>query len=411
MRLSLPIFSHVSIVSLLALSTTSTGHAMSNWNAPSAELASKIAEHVGTQSTVTVTVRNASSLGEDDVAEAGRAIRAMLSRPGIQFAERGQAKIEVRVTFSENVQQYLWIAEIQNESSRDVVMVQVDKPQAETPQPAPVTLMLRKTPLLVREEPILDATLLESTLTDPERVVVLGPDDIAIYQRLSTDAVLQSSARISHNNTWPRDMRGRIVRQPGGIFEAYLPAVKCKAETTPALSVECHASEEPWPLMTGGSNEASAQFVSDRNYFDGHVRLQSGEEMTIPPFFAAAVLGSESPTWAVSGLDGRTQFYGQRLQNSSISETWGSELAGIKTGCGSGRQIVANHLANSSDTDSLQAYEVSNRTAVAVSAQIEFPGPIIALWPSSGEPAATTVSHNPKTNRYEAFRIVVACGQ
>jgi hypothetical protein len=387
------------------------GQAMSNWDAPSTELARKIVERVGNQSTVTVTVRNASSLGEDDVAEAGRALRAILSRQGIQLAERGQAKIEVRVTFSENIQQYLWIAEIQNESSRDVAMVQVDKPQAETPQRAPVTVMLQKTPLLVRDEPILDATLVESSPAGPERVVVLGPDDIAIYQRPGTDAVLQSSARISHNNTWPRDIRGRIVRQPDGIFEAYLPGVKCNAETTPRLSVECHASDEPWPLMAGEPNEASAQFVSDRNYFDGHVKLQYGEEMTIPPFFAAAVLGSESRTWAVSGVDGRTQFHGQRLQNSSISETWGSELAGIKTTCGSDRQILANHRANSSGTDSLQAYELSNRTAVAVSAQVEFPGPIVALWPSSGEPAATAVSHNLKTDRYEASRIVVACGQ
>ena len=411
MRRSLQILSRVGVVSLLAFSLTSTGQALSNWDVPSAELAKKIVEHVGTQSTVTITERNASSLGEDDVAEAGRAIRAFLGRQGIRLAERGQARIEVRVTFSENVQQYLWIAEIQNESSREVVMVQADKPQAETPQPAPVTLMLQKTSLLVREEPILDARLLESSSTDPERLVVLGPDDIAIYQRSGTGAVLQRTAPISHNNTWPRDIRGRIVRQPGGIFEAYLPGVKCKAETTPTLNVECHASDEPWPLMAGESNEAGAQFVSDRNYFDGHVRLQNGEEMTIPPFFAAAVLGSESRTWAVSGLDGRTQFYGQRLQSSPFLETWGSELAGIKTGCGSGWQILANHLRNSSGTDSLQAYEMTNHAAVAVSAQVEFPGPIIALWPSTGEPAATAISHNLRTDRYEAFRIVVACGQ
>jgi hypothetical protein len=133
--------------------------------------------------------------------------------------------------------------------------------------------------------------------------------------------------------------------------------------------------------------------------------------MTISPFFAAAFLQSESRTWAVSNLDGRTRFFGQRLQNPSISETWGSELAGIKTGCGSGWQILTNRLANSSSTDSLQAFEISNRSAVAVSAQVAFPGPIVALWPSSGEPAATAVSHNLKTDRYEAFRIVVACGQ
>ncbi len=384
---------------------------MSNWDGPSAELAKQIADHVDKQSTVTVTARNASSLSEDDVAEASRAIRATLGRHGIQLAEGEQAKIAVRVTFSENVQQYLWIAEIQKESARDVVMVPVDKLQTETPQPTSVTLTLRKIPLLVREEPILDTASLEPASTESERLVILGPDDIAIYQRSGAGAVLQKSAQIPHNSNWPRDMRGRIVRQPDGVFVAYLPGVKCNAETTPTLSVECHTSDDSWPLMAGELNEASAQFVSNRNYFDGHVRLQNGEEMTMPPFFAAAVLQSESRTWAVSSLDGRTQFYGQKIQNASVSETWGSELAAIQTGCGSGWQILANRLSSSSGTDFLQAYEMSNRAAVAVSTPVEFPGPIVALWPSSREPAATAVSHNLKTDRYEAFRIVVACGQ
>jgi hypothetical protein len=417
MRLNAQIFSRVSVISLLAFSMASTGQAVSNWDVPSSELAKKIIERVGNQSTVTVAIRNASSLGEDDAADAGGAIRAALGRQTIQLVEEGQAKLEVLVTLSENFQSYLWIAEIQNEGSRDVVMVQVDKPQSDTSGPAPVTLMLQKIPLLVREEPILDVALLEPFSTDPERLVVLGPENIAIYQRSGTGIVLQTSARILHGNTWPRDIRGRIIRQPSGIFKAYLPGVNCNATITPSLSVDCHASDEPWPLMAGDSNDASAPFVSDRNYFDGHVRLQNGEEMIIPPFFAATVVGtvtvvgSESQIWAVSGVDGRTQFYGPRLQNSSISDTWGSELASIHTGCASGHQILADHLIDPSGTDSIEAYELTNRTAVAVSAQADFSGPIIALWPSSGEPAATAISQNIKTDRYEAFRIVVACSR
>jgi len=42
---------------------------------------------------------------------------------------------------------------------------------------------------------------------------------------------------------------------------------------------------------------------------------------------------------------------------------------------------------------------------------VEFPGPIVSLWPGSNSASATAVVRNLEKQRYEAFTLSIACGQ
>ena len=62
-------------------------------------------------------------------------------------------------------------------------------------------------------------------------------------------------------------------------------------------------------------------------------------------------------------------------------------------------------------TDSVRLYEIADRDPVPVSAVLDFPGEITALWREAKGDTAIAVVRNHETGEYEAFRLAVACSQ
>jgi hypothetical protein len=100
------------------------------------------------------------------------------------------------------------------------------------------------------------------------------------------------------------------------------------------------------------------------------------------------------------------------------SRDWGSDLAAVRSGCGAGVQVLADAAggqaqgsAQGAAQDSLRAYEINGREAVAVSAAIAFDGSVSALSASSGASgdgaAATAIVRN--GNEYEVWRVALGC--
>jgi len=121
--------------------------------------------------------------------------------------------------------------------------------------------------------------------------------------------------------------------------------------------------------------------------------------------------------WAFAGLDGRTQVLQKGPEPLAIVEGWGSSLVALKSGCGSGWQLLSTRPGSLTEVDAVQAYEISSARrdkAVAVSTPVEFAGPVTALWPIS-DPArqdtALAVCRDLKTGRYAAFSLSISCGQ
>ena len=182
---------------------THTPNSTDIWNEAAGELAAKIMEHAPPGNALALTVKNSSSLEDDDVAQVRRALRSQLRSLKARLTTTKQAKADVLVTLSENTEGYLWIAEIRphpspaapaRSVSNSVVMVAVSRPSSnEIPSAEP--LSIRKTRLYQQREPILDVAVLGNLPSDTanppapaagaDRILVLGLDSVSLYEKVS----------------------------------------------------------------------------------------------------------------------------------------------------------------------------------------------------------------------------------
>jgi hypothetical protein len=316
------------------------------------------------------------------------------------------------VTLSENADGYLWIAEIRSGNSREVRMVSVPRvpppPASSTPEP----LSIRKAFIFEQEEPILDFALLAPDADGSPRMVVLEPGRVVLFGKSGGTWFHEQAFSVSRPQPWPRDARGRLIVRPDQTFDAYLPGMKCTRVVEPELRTDCRVSEDSWPLGVGSGDSPAARFAPDRNFFEGRVALGPDQELSLPPFYSAAEIpGRGGPTWAFAGVDGQVRLIERGPEPVATWEGWGSSIVSLRSGCGKGWQLLATRPGDGTEPDAVQAFEVSGRRAVPLSAPVEFPGPVTEMWPSSDGVAAQTISRNLQTGRYEAFTLSISCGQ
>jgi hypothetical protein len=341
------------------------------------ELARKIAAALAPREAVTLSVRNASSLAPAEVAGVRREVENQL-RAG-NFTLASDAPTTVAVTLSENWQGGVWIAEIRRGDKRDTVMVAPTRPRERA---ATTPMGIDRQLILEQPEPILDAVALENLL------IVLEPDEVVFYGR--KDARWERRQAIAlPQRVWPRDLRGRLTVE-GGVFEAFLPGLACKGKVQPEPGLECGESDAPWPV--------GAPLAKGRNYFEAE---------KLPPFYSAARVGEYS---LAAGVDGRTQWFDGATAATGAFAGWGSDIAAVETGCGGGRQVLATRPGDSTDTDAVQAFEMTGRRPTAVSPPVEFSGPVTAMWPA-GPASAVAITRDLKTGQYAAFRISLTCSR
>lgn len=438
------------------------------WNEAAGALAAKIMEHAPAGNALALTVKNSSSLEDDQVVQVRRALRSQLRNLKARLTTTRQAKADVLVTLSENTEGYLWIAEIRPHPSptaparnvpNPVVMVAVSRASSnEVPSAEP--LSIRKTRLYQQREPILDVAVLGNLPSDTAnspvpatgaaRILVLGLDSVSLYEKVSATQDggkgnwtwrRLETAPLTRPRPWPRDPRGRIVVRTDNQFDVYASGVKCSGSVEPALTLECHESDDPWPLTSAvpaadpvqpaTSAPPAAYFTADRNFFDGRVKLDNDHEMKAPPFLAIVVIPQNAalhaglppapgrapaaaigpPGWVVSGLDGRAQLLNSAAEAVANVGGWGSQIVAIQSSCGNGWQVLATQSRDLNETDALQAYEIVNRKPIPVSTPVELPGPITEMWPLAGGSEALAIVHNLPTDTYEALRISISCGQ
>ncbi len=459
------------------------------WNDSAGALAAKILEHVTTGNALALSVKSISTLGDDEVAQVRRMLRAQLRGRGARLTASKQANADVQVTLSENSEGYLWIAEIRDHSSSGasaadatsaVVMVSVARANPSERHPDAEPLSIRKTRVYQQPDPMLDVALLDNPsavptgspafAAAPARILVLGLESVFLYEDVDVPEAggksekqwrFKQSAPITRTRSWPRDARGRIIIRTASLFDLYLPGTKCAGGLDPALSLECHESDDPWPLFAvmkddnnpGTSVGPAAYFTADRNYFDGRVRLDDGHEVTLAPFLAImsvptnaasragmpvtlarvpagvttnnagakpgatdASAGTKVATadpagWILAGLDGRAILLNRNAQPVANTGGWGSQMVGLQSGCSSGWQVLTTQAGDLSEADAVQAVEIVERKPVPVSPPVEFSGPITELWPLANGSEAIAIARNLQTGAYEAFRLSVICGQ
>jgi hypothetical protein len=384
---------------LLVISLSAFGQ---NWSGPANELAKEIAAASG-PGTIALTVINSSSLPKDQVSEVQRALESQLRSLDVRLGTGANANNEVHVTFSENLQGLLWVAEIKHGTETQIAMVTVPRSQAVAPAKPGPAVVIHRALMWSQTSPILDALVLDSASPNA-RLLVLDADAITSYAIVNSRWEKHESWSITHGHVFPRDLRGLLIANQNRTLTAYLPGTICDLHSN---AIACHDGDDPWQL-----GPRAAFFNSGRNYFTG--ALVPASDKPLAPFYSATWI--DRPNYAlgiISGIDGRmhvTDGSNDRTIATTLTADWGSDLAAIKTGCLSGAQLLVTQAGDDTTSDSLRAFDIPDREPILVSAPLEFPGPITALWthdPSS----AMVIAHNLRTGQYEAYSVSITCNQ
>ncbi len=367
------------------------------------ESASEFAQEIlsrGLPAPVSVTFENLANLPADDLRNIKDAILGRFRGAGIRITKAESAAAELQITFSEDLQELVWVASVRQNGSSHVVIKNVPRPQQTSAVRTPA-LTLQKNVLMAQGTPILDF------LHDDKTLLVLEPDEISVYTSDSGRWKPAAVLGIGHNSAWPRDLRGRITGNAKQIT-AFLPGTLCTGSASPP-QLQCRTNEDPWPLDSG---QLSAFFAPSRNFFTGALAGHDGGT-SVPAFFSAATWQSnETRRTLFTGNDGRARLYLNNLTAPVATfNDWGSDVAAIHTNCGSGWQLLVSSVANSMRPDNIQAMEFVNREAVAASAPLEMPGPVRALWPASNGQTLNGVAQSATTGKYEAFILTASCNQ
>jgi hypothetical protein len=318
-------------------------------DAPARELARRIAASLPGGTRVEIEVRNQSSLSEDDAAAIRAALAGELSARGLRTRGEGPGAASIAVTLSENVQGYVWVAQIQHGDDSAVLLQSVPRGMAVATAPESEKIVLRKELLWSGPAHVLDALELPASGSTPARLLLLELD--------GTMAVVTDS-----QNT----------------FRTELPTAVPHPRS-------------PWGEFVLGGNQLE---VSLWGGSPGEV-----ETCSLTPDGQTALKCEHHPGMLATYIT---------LGPAPVPPR-GDQEALPSPPCEGGDAVLGTGTGDYTQPDTVVAYASSPREE-ALSAGLTLPGPVIHL---SGTPGETifAVARNLQNGNYEVYRITAACGQ
>ncbi len=393
--------------SLLLLLLCLPAMGATDFRAPEQQLAEKIAAVTG-PGAVALQVENRSSLSRSESDGIRRGILTDLASLGVRFVNDDQAAATVQISLSEDLRNYVWVAEIhQGTNEPSVVMIATPRPETPAVTQELSALTIRQTLLWAQDSRILDVAEVPGS---PLHMIVLDPDNVTLYKFQDSKWQLEQILAVSHLHPWPRDLRGRLLLRKDHLFDAYLPGVYCRAAATAPLTLNCYESDDPWPVGTD-QFPLSGFFSHTRNFFTGALAPGVGKQTTAPAFYSAAALPRDKYTlWLFATVDGQLHMLDGITDQTAGKLGWGSDIAALHSGCGSGWQVLATG-SNEGGSDLVRAFELADREPAVVTQPAEFSGNITALWTESDGSNAIAVARDSETGKYAAYRLNITCGQ
>ncbi|MFY9753495.1 MAG: hypothetical protein WAJ92_12695 [Candidatus Acidiferrales bacterium] len=380
------------------------------WSDGVHSLASKIAA-AAPSSPVALDVQNISSLSAGDTHSIRQALESELALQGNRPAP-GSA-VELHVTLSEGADGLIWIAEIVRDGEEQIRIVSV--PQNPAPQSAPQpTPELQRKILWQQSRPMLDFAQQQLSASD-SLWLVLEPDRLVLYAFAGEAQTVEQSASIAPHLA-ARDPRGHLSlsgrNQGVTTITAYVGSVLCSGSWISRLDISCVNQ----PGLDWQIGSATWRFAAPYNYFSGGVNFLGGLGVKRSPFFSAAAIRSESSgagsaRWIETSLDGSAQLFEGSDEPAAKFSNWGSEIASLAPACGHAWQVLATGAGDWLRPDAIQIYEVTDDQAVAIGQPLDFPGPVLALWPSDDGNFVRVVSRNLSTGMYEASTVSIVCNR
>jgi hypothetical protein len=316
------------------------------------ELGQKIAAVLPAGENVSCEIHNLSSLKPDEASRIGQALKAELEERGIHLSSSG-ATTAVMVTLSENFKNLIWTGEIHQADASQVVLIAVQRLPENSAFTSAMPVMIHTEKFWEGPERILDA----GEITDGNGkswLVLLLPDGLLIQDK-QTGTV--STLGITSNQSATHDPWGNLNFDHIGNSVAFFLSPRI-------CNINLESPNLDGCLPAEGSNQAPPP-------------------SPFPVMFDIAPAG---PPPAGKGT-----------------------VIEMKSVCGNTGQFLATSARDYTQTDSLQVFQVEANGAVAVSGELDFPGPITALHAVSVTPRA--VVRNLTTGNYEAYNLSFSCGQ
>jgi hypothetical protein len=376
------------------------------WNDGVKALAEKIAALVKPSRTISIEIKNISSLGGADVEAIRVGLEKELTSGGLLLGSSGVA---VEVALSENVESYIWVAKIGKGDASRIELVQVTMAND-------LSLSIKPTPLLQRKIVWRQNTqfLDFSTRTFSPGLGDINYTTIFEFGRVRTFEFRGERWSETQNVSLPlassaRDLRGLLV--PGDDARAYVGKEACLKLFRDQYCGE--SLHQDWPFPRG----IYGRFVGNRNYFAGFAK-DSTERLEGQPFYTVAIginIFDHVTPIVTTELDGIARLYsGTQAPEAAIGD-WGDDIASIKPSCGAGWQILVTGKGDWTESDRIRVYAISfgnnSATAKPEGQPLEFQGPILAMWQADDEKSARVISKNLQTGMYEASIVTVSCSQ
>jgi hypothetical protein len=236
------IISVILVFAGLSAQAQTTTQLPSDWTNALGSLADKIAAITKRGESLSLEVKDMSSLSAADVDALHDVLVTDLARRNRRITKESPADATLQVTFSESANGYVCIAEILDGVKENVVMVSVAAPnQKASGREAPITL--RRKLIWEQQARIVDFGILaEGSTGEASVLIVLDADNLSFYRSQDKDWKLAREITIEHARPPQRDIRGRIDLQAG---KAQLSDAECAGDFRRPESVICTTMEPP----------------------------------------------------------------------------------------------------------------------------------------------------------------------
>jgi hypothetical protein len=342
---------------------------------------------------VTCQIRNLSTLRGPEFATVSAAFQDELQKHGLKIMA-SDAATSLIVTVTQNPTAYIGVVEIQRKENPETVMETLGPVRGPSAPELTYSYSLHRELLFSQDEPVLDVVLDD----DGKHAAALGTDEVVYYESRDDQWVPTRSERLPLQRDPERELRGFLVLAADLSKTAYLPGELCRAASLAATGWSCEKH----------SRQIPAQTITP----DVTLGKKTGE------WTSTAKLEREGKRRiVVIGQDGLARVYEDGPEPVAVFRNFGSEIASLYSGCGTGWQLLVTGKGDWTKADEIQAMEIRERQTQAVSAAMEFPGPVIALHTPATKPlddasanaSAIAIDRNLQTGRYEAYRLTITC--
>jgi hypothetical protein len=346
-------------------------------------------------SSVSLEFRNLSSLRSSEFASVSAAFQEELQRRGVKILP-ADAAANLVVSVTQNPTEYIGVVQIQRKETIETVMDTIGLVKGPgVPEPA-FSLVLHKELLFSSDNPILDVVL----DADGKYAYALGVQEISSYEWRGAEWVPTGVEHLPITRSPERAEQGLYSGVLADAAAAYLTGELCRIPLVDGKGWNCERTTEHVPVRTVSPAALAGKKLG--------------------AWISAAQFETEGKTKiVVTGQDGPARLYEEGPEPVAVFPNWGSEIASVYSGCGSGWQLLVTGNGDWTTSDTIQAIDLKDRRAQSVSAAMEFAGPIIAMHTPATRTAdnvaangrAVAVARNLQTGRYEVYQLSISCSR